>query len=520
MKRLLALIILLWSLPTCAQYITSGFNPGPTVTTITLGGNGLTGGTVTCGFQGICMTPILMQTGASGYTLSSFNVNITTPSGGQIIPGIYSASSNANCPTGISFCANNLVCSASAISAASGNNTIPAASFSSCGTFTANTFYFLAIQTSGGAIALTSTASNGLYCPGVAYWEFTGPNQGSFVLPASNMGSQTEPSATQCPAISAVFNCVGSCGVGPTPWTIFTNDGNTNGANVTTTTLATGSDCLNGTFAGTLTAGVTTYSNTQTRGLRTGANCNGSTFTGGTMSISRTGTSGDLWQYNIKNSVSGSNSVDMLFWVYNVSNTMSSGAQFDLGEIDGGNTITFGAYFGTQCGTSPCFAIERSGGTTAFFGSVPFSTATWYALAILNVSGGTHQAAVFDTTGTQIASQTNTCADGKTICIASDASGGATGIKQLCDGSCASSGGNWFYGTTLLDPLGTTFSSIGTTYGEIFFPDSPFVVGKELSAKVHEGEIPHAEIRDGRWWSYALNRYLDTSAPEIRSLGK
>ncbi len=472
--------------------------------TLTLGSTA-TGNTGGCGYQGICETPILFNAG-TGYTLQSFTINVAASSG-QILLGIY-GSGTASCPSGASFCANTLLCSAAAFTPTVGVNTVAASSFSSCGTFSPSQYYYLVVETASSSTTFATSPVG--YCAGTGYFQLSGPSQASFALPAT-MGAQTEPSANECPAMSATFSCSGGCGAVAVPWAVFTYAGNTSGTAVTTTNLVTGASGLNGAMGGTLTS-ATTYANTPVQGLRNSVNINGTTYSGGTLSISRATTDTDNWSYGISGGAGGASSAVMLMWLYNTGNSEVSGDQFDLGELGGANIITFGAYGGSANCTpaaSPCFRVERSGGTTAFYGAIPFSQSTWYALVLWNISGGTHEAAVYDTTGTQIATQASACADNKTICIPSDVSGWPNVIRLGCDGSCATDAGTWYYGPVLFDPTGTTFSTIGSTYGNLIFPDSPQQIGPVLSAQVRAGQIPHAVRVSGGWYSYALHRKLE-----------
>jgi hypothetical protein len=321
----------------------------------------------------------------------------------------------------------------------------------------------------------------------------------------STMGSgQTEPSADNCPQLNANFTCVASCGAAPIPWTLFAYTGNTNATAVTTTNLKTGAYCMSGTLSGSLTSS-TTYNTSAVHGFAGSPLCDSTAESSGTVSIKRS--LADSWTYGYGG---GSTQSDMLFWINNSGNATSRGSSTDIGEIGGGNIITLQIINGPSCPTPsvPCFAAERSGHTTMDFGAVPFSQNAWYAVAILNVSGGTHQVAVYDTTGTQIATTMNACADGKTICIPSDTSGSPSEIRMMNCGSYDSAVGTLFYGPVLIDPTGQSFAGIGNSYAAMRFPDSPGRIGPELSKLVHDGVIPHAEIRNGHWYSYALHRYL------------
>jgi hypothetical protein len=285
---------------------------------------------------------------------------------------------------------------------------------------------------------------------------------------------------------------------------LFTYTGNPNAAAVTTTNLKTGAYCMSGTLSGSLTSS-TTYNTSVVHGFASSPLCNAAAEASGTVSIKRS--PDDSWTYGYGG---GSPQSDMLFWINDSGNATSTGSSTDIGEIGGGNIITLQIIKSASCPTPsvPCFTAERSGHTTKVFGTVPFSQGSWYAVAILNVSGGTHQVAVFDTTGTQIPTTSSACADGKTICIPSDTSGNPAEIRLMNCGSYDSAVGTLYYGPVLLDPTGQSFASIGTGYAAMRFPDSPDRIGPELSKLVHDGVIPHAEIRDGHWYSYALNRYL------------
>jgi hypothetical protein len=471
---------------------------------ITLGQAANDGGStqINCGYQGVCMVPIYMYGGASGYTLSNVTFNVHTVSG-TVLLGIYGTTTGTNCPSGFSYCAGSRLCSTSSqITDASGDNVIPASSFSACPTFAANSIYFLAIETSGGGIQLSG--ESGSFCRGTGYFALSKTGLSSMAMPSTMGSGQTEPSADNCPQLNAAFTCGASCGTAPIPWTLFAYTGNTNATAVTTTNLKTGAYCMAGTLSGSLTSS-TTYNTSVAHGFASSPLCDATAESSGTVSIKRS--LADSWTYSYGG---GSTQSDMLFWINDSGNATSTGSNTDIGEIDGGNIITLQIIKSASCPTPsvPCFAVERSGRTTTVSGTVPFSQSTWYAVAILNVSGGTHQVAVYDTTGTQIATTSNACADGKTICIPSDASGNPSEIRLMNCGSYDSAVGTLYYGPVLLDPTGQSFASIGTSYGAMRFPDSPGRIGAELSKLVHDGVIPHAEIKNGHWYSYALNRYL------------
>jgi hypothetical protein len=72
--------------------------------------------------------------------------------------------------------------------------------------------------------------------------------------------------------------------------------------------------------------------------------------------------------------------------------------------------------------------------------------------------------------------------------------------------------GDWWYGPFLGDMTGASCAIMGTTYGQMFFPDSPGVIGPVLSARVERGEIPRARIINGRWYSPALGMFLNGSS--------
>lgn len=457
---------------------------------------------INCGYQGVCMVPIYMHSGASGYTLNNVAFNVHTVSG-TVMLGIYGTTTGTNCPSGFSYCAGSLLCATSSqITDASGDNVIPSSSFSACPTFAADTIYFLAIETSGGGVQLSG--ESGSFCPGTGYFALSKTGLSSMAMPSTMGSGQTEPSADNCPQLNAAFTCVASCGTAPIPWTLFAYTGNANAAAVTTTNLKTGAYCMTGTLSGSLTSS-TTYDTSSVHGFTNSPLCNATTESSGTVSIKRS--LADSWTYGYGG---GSTQSDMLFWINDSGNSTSKGSFTDIGEIGGGNIITLQIIHSASCPTPtvPCFAVERSGHTTMEFGAIPFSQGAWYAVAILNVSGGVHQVAVYDTTGTQIATTLNACADGKTICIPSDTSGNPSQIRMMNCGSYDSAVGTLYYGPILIDPTGQSFASIGNSYASLRFPDSPGRIGPELSKLVHDGAIPHAEIRNGHWYSYALHRYL------------
>jgi hypothetical protein len=464
--------------------------------------------TLNCGTRGICIIPFLTFTGSSGFTAPSLQITGTAGTG-NVNLGIYD-STGATCPTGLKPCAGALVCSTGSTVFSISTLTLTP---TSCGTLAANTMYYAALQTSATGITFTALAA-GVYCPSNGVYGMKGPTPGSFALPTP-MGTQTEPSGAQCLAAQITATCAGSCGVAPIPWTIFDYAGNTNGTTLTTANLLTGTECPNGQFSGTVAAA--TYSNTQTHALPTGAICNGNSFTGGTVSISHAASSGNAYNYNLNGNGSAGGSATTVFgyWLDDTSNTMGSGDQVDMGGQGGGNSLLFGMYFGASAGdcgslgNSPCLKIEEAGGTTQFFGTWAFTPGTWYFVVTQNNSGGTHRGAVWNTSGTEIASSTENCATGDTsnACIVGNNAGNTQVITMLDAGSSASTGGTIFYGPQLFDPTGNSWSTIGSTYG-MFFPDSPSVIGNDLAKEVADGTIPRAKILDGGWYSYALGRYL------------
>lgn len=484
MRKLLLLIFV----SSCfAQVVFTG--PGTTTgahtrvapTTIVLGSQA-TGATTATNFQTPFSVPILMWNAPGGYTLANLHVQVSTSSG-NIVVGIYN-STTSGCPTGASICAGTKLCNNTATATSLGDNSF---TLSGCGTFAANQYYFLSVINSSSSLVYTS--QSGLFCSGTGFYRMNGPSQGSVLLPAT-MGTQTE-ATSDCPEFWATFNCVSSCGSANIPWTTFAYTGNTSGATVTAANLLTGSTCLNGSITTGTQLTSTTYINTPVQAFNNPVISCGSSVTGGSLSVKRTTTTTDAWSYAFTITPGGTTQANLAFWFQNTSNTMTAGDTCDIGEIDAGNTTTWNML--DNAGTVG-LRIERSGGTTLTTSIIPISQSTFYFLNVLNINGGIHLASIYSTTGTQV---------GSTIFVPSDHAGNPTGIRMLNDGSCSATAGNFFYGPIKFDPSGQTYPITGE-----LFPDSPQVIGKEYSAMVDEGLIPHAELRSSGWWSYALGRYL------------
>ena len=523
MKKLsLAILIIVILAASCivAQNLTLLGAGGPSApTTVTLG-NTSTGSTYAPGYQAAALLPIYTPSWTSG-AMASFTINVS--SSAQLNMGVYSSTTGGNCPSGATYCAGTLMCSYSSVTPGTGIHTYNVSNFTAgCGSgaFAGRTIYWLAVQGTGGAP--TMNATSGSFCPGTGYFGLHSGAIGAGSLP-STMTAQDEPSAAQCITVSATFNCTGGCGVAPTPWTAFTYAGQSSGATVTTANMVSGSACLNGPIATNTQLTNTTYTNSQTQGFLASPVCNGSSISSGSLSISRPTANTDEWHYTYNTGTSGSTQMVQLTWLYHASMpSVSSNSQFDLEEIDSSNTTTFGIYTGTGSGfcsgsgTPPCFKVERSGGSggTTYWGDIPYTMGNWYALVLYNSGTLSHEAAVYNTSGVQLTNYLNGCSGAtNNICITNTGSGSPTGIKEMnCGSGVGNSEGTVIYGPVLLDPTGLSFSSIGTTYGDVFFPDGIRVLGKRLWAMVNKGLIKRAEIRTihghSGWWSYALNEFL------------
>jgi len=478
------------------------------------------GSTTTPGANSVTEVPILLPTAPAGYALQSFGFNVGTAAG-NVIAGIY-AQGSANCPTNTSNCAGAQTCLTGSITPTAGINIISAASFSSCGISSASTYLYLTLIASSASLTLKEQATS--YCPGTPFNGLKA-SPGSFALP-STMGTQTQ--STFCPQIWAVFTCVAACGSVTPPLMSVNYTGATVGNVLTAAALKASSTCYNGVFGGTLTAA--TFVNSPTQAFNgTPFSC-GAAIPSGSVAVQRDSAHTDFWTYALTNQ--SSRQADMLGWWDNTTNTMASGDSCDLMEIEGGNTWTFHLVATTGVGI-PTIQVERSGNVTASIGKVSYTLGHWYALVGHDVAGGISVFRVYDTTGTQIATQAFTanvgtppvsagyvCPDGVSACGISDVANNnpPSGFKELNEGSCASTAGTMFYGPVLWDATGQFSSILGTQYGELFFPDSPANIGATLSAKVRSGEIPSAQFvekfQDGKdlhekaWYSYALHRYL------------
>ena len=302
---ILALLLFEVGIASQAQILPGVLNAQPGNSVITLG-NTAAGSTYFPGYQSAAILPILMYGGAGGYTLSSFTISVNTAS--QVNLGIYSAGLS-NCPTGVSFCASTLLCSYNNVTPTQGSNTYNSSNFSDCGVFSASRFYYLVVHSTGGSITMNAESES--FCSGTGYFGFHAVI-GSGTLPLS-MGPQDEPTANQCITASAKFNCVSSCGVAPIPWAVFTYGGNTPGTSVTAANLAKGAYCINGTFAGSLTAS-TRYTNTPAQVLASTPICNGASAPSGTLSIARSVSSSDYWTYINAGARSGSDTTVERRW--------------------------------------------------------------------------------------------------------------------------------------------------------------------------------------------------------------
>jgi hypothetical protein len=489
-------------------------SPGPVTaapSTITLG-NTVTSSTYSVGWENATYVPVYFYNASGGYTLNTFYISVN--SANPVNLAIYSDGTSANCPSVASHCAISLQSYYSDVTVSTGTNSFPVADFSSNPTFSGSQFLWLCVASYTNSVTLNAAPAQS-FCPGTGFFQLTASVGGSSI--PSTAPTQSEPGGSQCSAVWATFNCVSGCGSALYPFTLFTWAGNTNGGTVSTTNVLTGAYGYNGSIGGTLTS-ATTYSNSETQGYLAAVPYNGSTYSGGSMSVYRSSSDTDYIDYSISGGYGGAPTACSLTWLYNDSNTLNAGP-FDLAEIGAyettGNSIFAGAWGGSgNCSTSPCLRMEEINGSTGtlYYGSIPFSSGTWIAVWLyLNTSGTNHEMAAFSTTGSQIASATNTCADGKTICASNTGTAGIqpTAFNFMDLGGGASGGpGDWWYGSIVGDMTGASCAIMGTTYGKMFFPDSPGVIGPVLSARVERGEIPRARIINGRWYSPALGTYL------------
>lgn len=473
------------------------------------------GSTLAPGLRGIYIVPFITGSGASGYTFTSAKYTGSSGSG-TVNFGLYD-STGATCSTGVSPCAGALLCSQTGVTYA---NSLMTFTPSSCGTLAANTYYFAAFQSSAASQNIQSLGAN-VFCPGNGFYGEKGATPGTFVLPNPMGGSQTQPNAAQCPAALITLTAIGATGVAPVPWVVLDYSGGTNGNQPTTATLLASTHCSNGTYSIGVSAS-TTYVNSPVQSFAANAICNGTNYTGGSLSIQSTSTGlGNHINYNEfigSGTNGGSVQADLAGWVRNTGNTQSNGDQTDIGpSILGGNEVSPGIYYDTtDCATNPTFRVEISGASTIYFGCVPLSQSTWYLLLTLNVSGGTHRFAVYNTSGTQIATTADACVSGNTsdACLAGNNSGNPTGFQLGTAGSNASTAGTVTYGPAIFDPTGVSFTTL-PTYA--FFPDSPKTLCPDspsiescaLAKAVMDGTIPRAQFESGNgWYSYALHRYF------------
>lgn len=490
-KLLVSLLLLV--VPGVAQRsIFFSQNAGPTGSggTVTIGLNSNTGNDGG-GDQNIAIfTPILLPSGASDFTLNAFHT-VKGTSAGNLITGVYS-STTSGCPAGVGVCPGTRLCQTASTASTAGDQTLTP---SSCGTLTHSSIYWLATIASSNTLTYTNQA---LACPanglGIQF-----ATQGSFTLPAS--GGTTTLQAS-CFQNYAVLTCTGACGSSIPNYTVVDYSGGTAAGAVTAANLNSSTHGINGGWAigGGGAINALTYQSTPTAQAFLNSAfvpANQTTYTGAApgLVIKRITGSSDQPpndQFIYTNNVN-TTSITIGHWFQtDTAQNVASGKICDfsqsLASSGSSNVIQFDSN-----GTNLFFRIEQLPGAATTNGPA-FSTSIWYWITNQLNPGGTSHFSVFDTTGTIVGSQVD---------VAGQGAGNVTGLAIGEQGTCFTSPVNniWFGGIKV-DPTGSTFPLLA------YFPDSPKVIGEELSEMVRNGFIPPATIKNNRWWSYALGRYL------------
>lgn len=459
----------------------------------------ITGGNITIGItsntgndgggdQNVAIfTPILTQNG-SGYTLSAFHT-VKGTSAGNMITGIYS-STTSGCPANTGVCPGTRVCQSSSTASSAGDQTLNP---STCGSLSGSTIYWLATIASSNT--LTYSNNTGFGCPGNGL-SIQFAVQGSFTLPASG-GTTTLQS--DCFENYVVLTCSSGCGATIPNYTVIDYSGGTNGSAVTTTNLNSSIHCPNGGFVvgGGGSIAAFTYANTPTQAFLNSAfaPCNQTSYTGiapGLVLKRVTGSSDQPPNDNlIYGFNSNSHSETIAFWI-STDTPQNINSTCDIFQLQGSSSSAV-IYQMISNGTNLSFRYEQEPGSATFTGP-NFSTSTYYFLTGQHNPGGTAHISAYDTTGTIVGTQVD---------ITGMGAGDVTGFSLGEQGTCWTSTHNIWYGGFKIDPTGSAFPLLAV------FPDSPAMIGIELSEMVRNGFIKPATINEkGVWFSFALNKEL------------
>lgn len=478
------------------QYVTFGFNKGSS------SGGSVTLGQITASSHdsgnanAVSFKPILTPSGASGYTLSAFHSVSATSASGNINTNIYS-NTTSGC-SGSPSCAGVPLCTTSASTAGIVGDQV--VNPTGCPTFNPNTLYWLAVGRNNAAYDDAGNLSNN--CPvtdfGVGFSAATFP---AMPNPAASSNFVT------CYGTYAVFTCVGSCGVATPNYIVVDYAGGSNGATPTAATMNSSTHCAQGVWSIANSGALTnmTYVTTPLQAFVNSvvAPCNGTTYTGDGpgFALKRiTGTNDQFPNDNLNyvwetgqalTQVSGG-----VWFETDTAQNVASASACDFWGMGNGATAIAVQFKGN--GTNLFFNFEYSSPTATIAGPA-FSTSTYYWVTTQFIPGTSTQSsmAIFNTSGTQV---------GSTVQLTNGNAGITTFIVGLGNqGSCFSSPvQNIWTGGIKLDPSGATFPLLAN-----MFPDSPGVIGPVLADKVAKGEVARATMKDGKWYSNALGRFLE-----------
>lgn len=473
-----------------------------------VGSRVVSGGNVTVGLQtnsgndgggdsgAVIYIPVQTPDGASGYTLNTMTINHQTASGNEI-RGLYN-STNSGC-TNQDVCPGTRLCQTASTAATSGDQVLTPVS---CGTQSARSIYWIALKVDNDT--MTYGWINDLGCPANGLPLQT-ESRAAFTLPAT---AASGGPFNACIRAFVNWTCVGTCGSTYPTYTVVDYSGGTATNTPTAATMNSSTHCKNGQWAigngGALTN--MTYQSTpapQAFVNSAFATCNQTTYTGAApgLVIKRiTGANdqfpNDALNYGIPTGLSGgwSGAMSMGVWIQtDTPQNISNGAFCDVTGM-GVNTSGLATHIAGN-GTNLFWQLEHVNPTRNTNGPA-LSTSTWYWVVSDFHASGTIRMAIYDTTGAQV---------GSTVTDSGTTDTSPVSLVSIGNqGSCfASPVNNIWYAGIKIDP-GDSFPVLAGVY-----PDSPFEIGPVLAGLVHDGIVKSAEIRDGRWYSNALGRFLD-----------
>lgn len=219
--------------------------------------------------------------------------------------------------------------------------------------------------------------------------------------------------------------------------------------------LTSGSHCPIGEWGGTFTTTAFSTSSPAPINMLGSLSSCGTSYSGNTgIVIDRDTTTNDVATYTLINPLP--HFISGFWWNSSTpSGTVSNGEQCDISSIESGSEAIVPT-LRKESGTIYLEA-ERTN-TTTFWGQVPYTMGT-DVLIVLQYNAGSsvkHKMAVYDSSGNQIATNTNGCAgDTSTICIDSTASATNATIARLFRvGSCYTNASHQYYSNVIFDAKG------------------------------------------------------------------